>query len=85
MNLQRGLFRLWLLLSVLWVGFMVWVHEPPCLFGKYSRNPYCAFSSPVNPASEYLSFAAGALGPPIAILLLGYSLLWVLKGFRRDV
>jgi len=46
-------------------------------------NPFNCFDDLVPIGPQIAQYVAMALGPPITVFLLGYSLLWVLKGFRR--
>jgi len=71
MNWSLGLFRLWLLVSGLWAVLNVapvWNECAP-LGGALSQ---CAVS------------VAVAVGGPVAVLLLGLVLAWVVRGFCRD-
>jgi hypothetical protein len=50
MNLTRGLFRLWLVVSALWVAGCLWHFDFSCFFGDY---PWCAWwivsTTPIDP------------------------------------
>jgi hypothetical protein len=88
MNWSRGLFRLWLVLSVLWIGRILWIREQ-CFYGPWigRQEPdlwWCK-DPMADPVASYLEEITTSLGPPIVVLALGYALLWSLKGFRRDV
>jgi hypothetical protein len=73
MNWKRGLFRLWLLLSVLWVAFMVYA-----AYDDYTHRPeQFARNWPKTTV-------ALIVGPPFALFLLGYGLLWIGRGFRKS-
>jgi hypothetical protein len=80
MNWRRGLFRLWLLASVLWVGGCLWLLDYSCFFGAY---PWCNWWV-VRPllSSTYAEVLAKTFGPPVILFLIGYALLWIGRGFR---
>jgi len=68
MNWKRGLFRAWLVLSVLWCAFGFWlasdcIVDDTCSAGR-------------------LGAIAFVLSVPAAVFLLGLALLWVGRGFR---
>jgi len=86
MNWKRGLFRLWLVLSVLWIARILWIREQ-CVYGPWigRQEPdlwWCNHPM-ADPVASYLEEIATSLGPPIAVLALGYTLLWIFKGFER--
>ena len=77
MNFPRGLFRLWLVLSVLWIGGVV------CLTWHDLQLPR---SGPFNDLIADAVIGRGikvALIPPVVILAIGSALVWAFKGFRR--
>ena len=98
MNWRRGLFRLWLVLSLCWI-VLVGVHNWNDLSSREMTSDLTKWSNEaLEKASrgEALSvsdyppdwprrLAAGGyiIGPPFAALLLGYVLIWVGRGFRR--
>jgi hypothetical protein len=86
MNLGRGLFRSWLLLSALWIGSILWIRGQ-CVYGPWigrQEHELWGCKDPLaDPLATYLEVATTSLGPPLAVLALGYALLWVSKGFRR--
>jgi hypothetical protein len=69
MNLRRGLFRLWLLVAVLWAGSWALIIRQNSLA---SREMDASFNLWL------------VCGPPVAIFALGYALLWTFRGFRND-
>ncbi len=92
MNWERGLFRLWLLVSVLWVAAVIGLAsfieiDLACLF---SIKPACPFrpgslAGMMTTASGYNYFGwVFTLGPPAGVYLLGRTLLWIGRGFRRQ-
>jgi hypothetical protein len=94
MNLRRGLFRLWLVGSALFVLAVAVVSYAPIKaeFEGVARNAYApstdeqiaAVLTNVRPPSPWTSVgtaAAIALGIPLAVLALGASLVWAFSGF----
>jgi hypothetical protein len=86
MNLGRGLFRLWIALSLVWVASAAWVlrfelmlncHE---LFEYYGgkTDDYLFGLCHIHPWTLEARALAWILLPPFAALLLG---LWVFRGF----
>jgi hypothetical protein len=78
---KRGLFRLWIVASVLWVcGAILWVHNDFCDF--WSLPLWCGgfwdFRTEVQ-----LQILLEIFGPPIAVFFLGLALIWAMKGFQR--
>ena len=70
MRVARGLLRLWLVLSVLWVAVVAYV--------TWS----IAWRS-ADPAAFVLAEALPlALVPPVFVLALGAALVWAFRGFR---
>jgi hypothetical protein len=72
MNWKGGLFRLWLIVSVLWAALGAWV-----LVQNAQRHG-------VTP-EQIQSIILVIVGPPLAVLFFGAALLWALGGFKvRD-
>jgi hypothetical protein len=46
LNYRRGLFRLWVILSVLWIAGVAWVSGPD-VYGHLQRGPWLAFLPPL--------------------------------------
>ena len=70
LRVARGLFRLWLVLSVLWIGVVglatwriAWRIADPAAFVLAEVLPL-------------------ALVPPVFVLALGSALMWAFRGFR---
>jgi hypothetical protein len=98
MNWTRGLFRLWLVLSVLWIGgvaAMTWQALPAGTFidanppppGYEIEKPRADL--PVAPwieagRAEVRAAALVAFIPPGFFLLLGAALIWAGRGFRAE-
>lgn len=67
MNWQRGLFRAWILLAVIWIVPLVGV----------------AFSQRSSISAEaFWIGSAFIVLPPLGLLALGFALRWVLSGLR---
>ena len=85
MNLRRGLFRLWLVVSALWVVFAVafdwrsWSTAIGCLLDDTS-SPWCKYWD----LSDYAQGFLISFGPPFALFGIGAGLLWAAYGFVRD-
>lgn len=73
MNWQRGLLRFWVVLSVIWAGFVVlwiWIRTPAEAWQHYGPRDH--------------AFLAGfIIVPPIILLIVGATVAWIVKGFRR--
>jgi hypothetical protein len=92
MQIGRGLFRLWVVASVLWVlvvGVMTWQTWPAQtdFFDAFKSTPPDTDTPPwakPDPGArdELISASYIAVAPPVAALILGMSLLWVVRGFR---
>jgi len=68
-NWRRGLFRIWLLLSVGWL--MSWTNYliMYVLEGRFTRSDF--FTIPVI-----------LFGPPVALLIFGIAARWAFRGFQ---
>jgi hypothetical protein len=77
MNVRRGLWRLWAVLSILWIGYALWT-QPTFVSCFYSPGPWCEFWK----ATDYIDALIVIFWFPIATLLFGVACLWVASGFR---
>jgi hypothetical protein len=68
-NWRRGLFRIWLLLSVGWI--MSWTNylTMSLLQGRSTRN-------------DFLAIPVLLFGPPVALLFFGVAARWTFRGFQ---
>jgi hypothetical protein len=95
MRIARGLLRLWLVLSVLWiggVGVVTWPQVPifdrsmPFSFEEAPRFPVPADYDPFSKSSYLIAWARDdapvALIPPLLVLAIGSALGWAIKGFK---
>jgi len=88
-KLKRGLFRLWIVVSLVWVAGWVGYIRATCVTIVYRE--YCRtglFGEWLSPLPftlwNYANIAAVAVGVPVAILVLGVGLLWAGDGFASD-
>jgi hypothetical protein len=86
LRVARGLFRLWLVLSVLWiigVAVVTW-----WTFPSDGSPDWSMILSPETPPwavpeREAVLFATVlALIPPVFVLAVGWALVWAVRGFR---
>jgi hypothetical protein len=90
LHVERGLFRLWLVLSVLWIGGVGVVTWPAFDPAKLWEHPYTGYFDPEayledrpQPEGWYAVQAAVlSFAPPVFVLALGSALMWVVRGFR---
>jgi hypothetical protein len=83
MNLRRGLVRLWLIASAVWVAFWLWRADIPCMLGNTSagERPWC--TDPLQyPGTVLADDAILVIGVPVLIGLLGLAGGWIARGFR---
>jgi hypothetical protein len=91
-NVRHGLFRLWIVASVIWVVAWlsyIWAtcetHGNANAHLTYCYTDFSGWMSAWESFSfwEYARIAGVALGFPAAILIVGWALLWALGGFRE--
>jgi hypothetical protein len=73
MNWTKGLFRLWIAVSLLWVILF--------LIDRFSDN-IPSFVELQQQSQNPTQFVALVIGPPIALLVLGLGGWWIIAGFR---
>ena len=85
MNLRRGLFRLWLLGSIVFAAFCV-IPRLPMIAGEFSaqRSDDLFEKHSAHPWQTIAETAQVAFGVPIAVFVIGAGLLWAGNGFRGD-
>lgn len=77
----RGLIRLWILATLIWVVILnLWIGISTPLFWDNVFHPERYPGSDV--AGGLTMLAAAVFGPPLAVLVLGLAIAWVLRGFR---
>jgi hypothetical protein len=82
MNLRRGLFRLWIIVAVLWVAAATWA-----LWDRFF-DPWVDFPAAVPSDQETLEYQrlyalALIVVPPIALFVVSLVCFWVARGFRQ--
>jgi hypothetical protein len=75
MNWKRGLWRVWMVGSVIWIGYWYWEIWLICRFGVYPP-PRCANEIP------WTGLAIISLGGPLIALEVGLVAVWIVRGFR---
>ncbi len=71
-NWRRGLFRVWVLLSVAWImGWAVYL----TMQGVQGQ---------ISTIGDFLEIPILLIGPPVALLLFGVAATWAFRGFRGD-
>jgi len=81
-NWSRVLLRIWIVLTIGWLGFaslFVWQLWPHYRFFRTPDNLLIDGMVRMH-ITEFLEFA---LVPPIALLLIGWVVLWAVRGSRR--
>ena len=93
MNVRRGLLRLWLFASTLWLiswAAYVWLSRIEAAEDT-TREPFLAFHTDFGKGwtaasdfalGDYLSLAAIGIGIPLAVLMLGFAACWVAAGSK---
>jgi hypothetical protein len=87
MRVARGFFRLWIVLSVLWIGAVGTVAvsslpppDPPSIQGAaFSASEFAVFGA--RKAATQIAIEI-ALIPPVLVLVFGSALGWAIRGFR---
>jgi hypothetical protein len=71
LNLRRGLFRLWLLLTVGWImGWTIYL-----LMEGIQGN--------LSTTRDFLNVAVLLFGPPVALWIFGKATAWAIRGFEE--
>jgi len=75
LNIRQGLFRAWLVASVVLVGFRSWHYAfNTCLLG--CKHPEIVIYVP-GWGEAIINIVAG----PIALIVAGYAVFWIVRGF----
>jgi hypothetical protein len=91
MNWRRGLFRAWIVLSILWMlcillAYLVLPEQSVLSDAEFLNATNESDVRQILTAHHRTSqweFALGAIVPPLGALALGLAAFWVGKGFRR--
>lgn len=79
MNWTRGLFRLWIALSAVWIAFMSWVKH-----SETSRIPDPPPGFRIDGGLRDPAFWLDIATPPLVVGILLLVALWIARGFRRS-
>jgi hypothetical protein len=77
MNLRRGLFRLWIVATLLWVAAFAW-YVSDC---SYLADRLTCRVADTIVIRDYVSLSAIALGVPLGLLFVGYPLTLIIRVF----
>ena len=96
MNFRIGFFRIWLVLAVVWFLFSAYSFWIGCFYFRDSSffQPICNTGNfkdgiPVAgylyefQSKDWISWLVRALGAPIAVLIFGWVVSWITKGFAK--
>lgn len=75
----RALVRLWLLGSIVWLGFWAWRDGFGCFEAKNGALWCPNAAGDAFSATSYLHIALDVLGPPLVLLILGRIYLWLAR------
>ena len=77
--MRRSLFRLWSVVSAIWVAYWLWQHDIPCLLGLFSLQGYTwACSDPLAvPAHIFAEEAVLILGLPLMVWGVIEAMMWI--------
>jgi hypothetical protein len=87
-RIARGLFRLWVVLSVLWiggVGVVTYLNFPPRLLSDEEVGLPPGFVLEQPNMLRWRAVQTGAeiaIIPPVFILIAGSAFVWAFRGFR---
>ena len=85
MNWRRGFIRVWIIASVAWIVFGLWLEDVPCLVGftYEGTKPWCG-DPLVYPWTVGVQTLDTLLSVPIIALALGCIVGWISRGFRAN-
>ena len=73
MNICRGLLRIWIVFSMIWVLFIGWVQGWPRLPDFHvQENPFATYAAPYDPRPSFQDWIDSVAGPPLTLLGLGF-------------
>jgi len=76
---SRGFFRLWVVSTILWLGF-AWQRESDWL--SHNARLYREYGIPGAPSIDRGEIVI-IVAMPVVVLVLGLVLRWILSGFRQ--
>ena len=84
MNAKRGILRLWLAISVVWIAFMISETNTICLLGLDIRgdHPWCK-DSLVYPYRVWSEIILSILGFPVLTGMAIVATIWIVNGFKK--
>jgi hypothetical protein len=84
LKFRDGIFRLWVLLSVLWAGAILWRSDLSCSLKAALgvTAPWCQFPL-VDSQDYYFHLALRMFGAPVAVAVGLFAIFWVVEGFKR--
>jgi len=75
MGVRRGFWWTWIVLTIIWVSLLL-------LTGKYWCPLFFWRDSPQCPARSYYEQSMGLFGLPVATLIVGLIVGWIVSGLR---
>ena len=80
MNWKTGLLRLWVVTAICWVGSQTWRE-----WGDL-KDAWDGWIPVIYKSAQDYWIATGEriLLPPVLLLLLGFAVAWIARGFRRS-
>jgi hypothetical protein len=89
-NWKRGLLRVWVIASLIWLAGWLLYFWATCNLNP-DNDLYCYTSflddwmkpAPYFTFLDYASIVATGMVVPIAALIIGFGILWAVGGFRR--
>jgi hypothetical protein len=96
MNWERGIFRVWIAFSLLWIAFTVYrfasgcfyfsdssIFKPVCDTGGFQKGIPIAGYPEVFSVWDWARWGISAVTIPLLLFIGGLSLKWIAKGFRE--
>lgn len=82
LNYRRGLHRAWLVATVVWVTAVAYDQVETMLYMRRFREERGLPPESFWAAFGFDDFLLWGIAPPLAALVAGHFLAWILKGFR---
>ena len=80
-QLKKGLFRLWIFVSVCWVCFAIYGLSAEQQFEFLFFGLYIVYDVQEGTLADDLF---DIIAPPVILLILGKSIFWIVKGFKKS-